>query len=149
MNNAKNETVASVNVAQVQKKTKRPPSLIKRRARAGWLFVLPFVVGILVVYLPIILDSICYSFFKIIPVRGGGYELEFQGFSYYREAFVGNATFAPTLVSGIKQLLVDTPLILIFSLFIAADNKRFRQVIAYVLNYTCLFRFCEIISCVF
>ena len=100
-------------------KVKRPPSLTKRKARAGWLFVLPFVIGILIVYLPIILDSICYSFFQINTVRGGGYTLEFKGLYYYNQALVVNATFGTTLIAGIKQLLVDTPMILIFSLFIA------------------------------
>ena len=100
-------------------KVKRPPSLTKRKARAGWLFVLPFVLGIVTIYLPIIFDSICYSFFQIVNVRGGGYVLEFQGLYYYNQALVVNATFGTTLLSGIKQLLIDTPMILIFSLFIA------------------------------
>ncbi len=102
-----------------QPKVKRPPSLTKRKARAGWLFVLPFVIGIVAIYLPIIFDSICYSFFQIINVRGGGYVLEFQGLYYYNQALVVNASFGTTLLAGIKQLLVDTPMILIFSLFIA------------------------------
>ena len=119
MNSVKKDTVASLDTKQLKSKKRRPRSLDKRKARAGWFFVLPFVIGILFIYLPIIMDSICYSFFKINPVRGGGYELEFQGFSYYREAFIGNATFGPTLLSGVKQLLIDTPLILIFSLFVA------------------------------
>ena len=100
------------------KKTKRPPSLNTRKARSGWFCVLPFVVGILVVYLPIILDSICYSFFEISTVRGGGYQLTFQGLEYYETA-LKNPTFTTTLLSGVKQLLIDTPMILIFSLFIA------------------------------
>ena len=100
-------------------KVRRPSSLTKRKARAGWLFVLPFVLGIVTIYLPIIFDSICYSFFQIVNVRGGGYVLEFQGLYYYNQALVVNATFGTTLLSGIKQLLIDTPMILIFSLFIA------------------------------
>ena len=100
------------------KKTKRPPSLNARKARSGWFFVLPFAIGILVVYLPIILDSICYSFFEISTVRGGGYQLTFQGLEYYETA-LKNPTFTTTLLSGVKQLLIDTPMILIFSLFIA------------------------------
>ena len=122
MNTAQNEAaIETVGTQQPQapKKKKRPASLTARKARAGWLFVLPFVVGILVVYLPIILDSICYSFFQISTVRGGGYELTFQGLHYYHQALVVNATFGTTLLSGIKQLFVDTPMILIFSLFIA------------------------------
>lgn len=97
----------------------RPASLSKRKARSGWLFVLPFVIGIVFVYLPIILDSIWYSFNEIITTKGGGYRLEFQGFAYYSQALTKDPNFVQKLVSGIQQLVLDTPLILIFSLFIA------------------------------
>ena len=56
-----------------KKQTRRRASLKTRKARAGWLFVLPFVIGVVFLYLPIILDSICYSFFEIKTVIGGGY----------------------------------------------------------------------------
>ncbi len=115
-----NEAVlATAGATEKTKKTKRPPSLTKRKARSGWLFVLPFVIGILIVYLPIILDSICYSFFEISPVTGGGYTLTFKGLEFYKSALSDNTTFTTTLVAGIEQLLIDTPMILIFSLFIA------------------------------
>ncbi len=96
-----------------------PASLDKRKARNGWLFVLPFVLGLVVIYLPIILDSICFSFFEITIVRGGGYVLEFKGMEFYSTALLKDPDFTTTLLSGIQQLFVDTPMILIFSLFIA------------------------------
>ena len=58
MNQAQNNVSAPVVEAPIKKK--KPVSLTKRKARAGWLFVLPFVVGLLVLYIPIILDSICF-----------------------------------------------------------------------------------------
>ncbi len=96
-----------------------PASLDKRKARNGWFFVMPFVIGLVVLYLPIILDSICFSFFEIVIVRGGGYVLEFKGIEFYSDAFTKDTNFSTTLLSGIQQLFVDTPMILIFSLFIA------------------------------
>ena len=110
-----NKTITSL---PKKKQTRRRASLNTRKARAGWLFVLPFVIGVVFLYLPIILDSICYSFFEIKTVIGGGYQLEFKGFEYYKEA-LGNTSFTMTLWSGVQQLVVDTPMILIFSLFIA------------------------------
>ena len=41
---------------------RRKRSLDARRARAGYLFTLPFILGILLVYMPILLDSIWFSF---------------------------------------------------------------------------------------
>lgn len=99
-------------------KKRRPASLDKKKARAGWLFVLPFVIGILLIYLPIILDSICYSFYEITFSRGA-YSVAFKGWTFYREALTTDTGFLPALLTGMRQLIVDTPLILIFSLFIA------------------------------
>ena len=96
-------------------------SLEKTKGRAGLLFVLPFALGFLLIYLPIILDSICFSFFYIKNVRGGGYELIFKGFEYYNEALLGagGSQFVQKLIAGLQQLVFDVPVILIFSLFIA------------------------------
>ena len=57
------------------KKRKRAASLDARKARAGWVFVLPFVLGFIIIYLPIVIDSIKYSFNKIKIGQGGGYTL--------------------------------------------------------------------------
>ena len=100
-------------------KKSRPASLDKRKARAGWIFVAPFVIGFLLIYLPIIVDSIVYSFNEIDPVRTGGYTLTFVGFSNYQQALFENADYVKTLVAGIQQLLLEVPSIVIFSLFIA------------------------------
>ena len=43
-------------------KRKRSASLEKRKARAGWIFVWPFLIGFVFVYIPIILRSIYMSF---------------------------------------------------------------------------------------
>ena len=56
------------NTANVKAKTpkkRRAASLDRRKARAGWVFVLPFVIGFIVIYLPIIFDSIRLSFFEL------------------------------------------------------------------------------------
>ena len=43
---------------QLTIKRRRKVSLDSRKARAGYVFVAPFILGILLVYLPILLDSI-------------------------------------------------------------------------------------------
>ena len=117
MNNT--QTVGSVATSSAKKKTTRPASLDKRKAQAGWIFVLPFVIGFIMIYLPIIIDSIKFSFHEIDPVRTGGYTLTWVGFSNYSKALFEDANYVKTLVSGIKQLVLEVPSIVIFSLFIA------------------------------
>ncbi len=94
-------------------------SLDKKKARAGWLFVLPFVIGFLVIYLPVIIDSIRYSFCEIKTLQGGGFRLNFVGLENYKEALTEDPDFVRILISGIKQLVFDIPAIVIFSLFMA------------------------------
>jgi ABC-type sugar transport system permease subunit len=101
------------------KKRKRSASLDARKARVGWVFVLPFVLSFIVIYLPIVVDSIKYSFNKIKIGQGGGYSLEFVGWENYQEALFVDPGFVQTLTSGIQQLIFDIPAIVIFSLFMA------------------------------
>lgn len=101
------------------KKRKRGASLDVRKARAGWIFVLPFVLSFIIIYLPIVIDSIKYSFNKIKIGQGGGYTLEFVGWENYQEALFVDPSFVQRLTSGIQQLIFDIPAIVIFSLFIA------------------------------
>ncbi len=96
-----------------------PSSLEKRKARAGWLFVMPFVLGILFLYLPMIIDSIAFSLSVFVKNKGGGMGLSFVGFQHYQEALLKDVTFTEQLLAGIKQLLFDVPAIVIFSLFVA------------------------------
>ncbi|MBQ9080144.1 MAG: sugar ABC transporter permease [Clostridia bacterium] len=100
-------------------KRRRAASLDRRKARAGWLFVLPFVIGFVLIYLPIIFDSVKLSFFRIEVLAGGGYELEPVGFQNYREALFVDPDFVQVLLTGLTELAFDIPAILIFSLFMA------------------------------
>ena len=101
------------------KKKRRSVALDKKKARAGWFFILPFVLGFIIVYLPIMIDSIRYSFCTIKILQGGGFALKFVGWANYQQALFVDPDFVQILVSGIKQLVFDIPAIVIFSLFMA------------------------------
>ena len=102
-----------------RKKRKSSASLDVKKARAGWIFVLPFVLGFFLIYLPIIFDAVRFSFHEMRFVIGGGYNLEYVGFQNYNEALFVDPSFVTTLMSGIRQLILDIPSIVIFSLFVA------------------------------
>lgn len=104
---------------KAQKKSK-PASLDKKKARAGWWFVLPFVVGFVILYLPMLFNSVQFSFSEIIMnPQAGGYELNFVGMKNYQEAMFSDAGYVRVLTSSVKQLVLDVPAIVIFSLFMA------------------------------
>ncbi len=101
------------------KKKKRARSLDRHRAKAGWMFVLPFLIGFILIYLPIVFESVkltfCESNFRSVT---------FIGWENYRMALVDYAsssgeTFLIVLFQGMQQLALDVPAILIFSLFMA------------------------------
>ena len=100
-------------------KKKRFASLDKRKARGGWLFVLPFVIGFVLVYLPIVIDSIRYSFYQIKVEMGGGYSLIPVGWANYKVALFEDPNYVQTLLTGLQSLVFEIPMILIFSLFMA------------------------------
>ncbi len=111
---------AKVKTTQVQtKKRRKSKSLDKKKAKMGWIFVLPFVLIFLLVYVPILIDSINYSFHEIVILPGGGFDLDFVGWDNYSYALFENPDFVQTLTTGIQQLVFDIPAIVIFSLFMA------------------------------
>ena len=105
-------------VPQKKPKKKRAASLDRRKARAGWWFVMPFVLGFFIVYIPIILDSLVYSF-STVEYTDFGPVTHFIGFENYSYALFSDPKFAETLVTGMTELLFDIPAIILFSLFMA------------------------------
>lgn len=109
---------AAVKTAPAKKK--KIASLDRRKARAGWLFVLPFLIGLAIIYLPIVFESLKQTFYVYRALGEGVDAKTFVGFANYREVLTGgNATFVNTLLTGLKNMLFDIPAILIFSLFVA------------------------------
>lgn len=99
------------------KTKKRLLSLTKRRSLSGWLFVMPFVLGIIFIYAPIVFDSIKITFSKLSFTNG--YQLTPNGFNNYKYIFSEDPYFSVTIVDGIYDLLLQIPAIVIFSLFMA------------------------------
>ena len=98
---------------------RRAASLDKRKAMGGWLFVAPFVIGLILIYFPVIADSFKYSLSSMTFDKTQGFVVEFVGLENYQEALFVDPSFVQTLISGIKNLIIDIPSIVIFSLFIA------------------------------
>ena len=119
MTNAKDLASKLTNVSKAPKKRKKIASLDRRKARAGWFFVMPFIVGFLVVYLPIMFRSLQFSFSAMDRIQGGGYNLVPVGFENYSNALFVDPQYLQMLISGLKDLAFDIPAIVIFSLFMA------------------------------
>ncbi len=97
---------------------KRRASLDARKARNGYFFVAPFIIGVILIYIPILLDSIWFSFNEL---DASGLEPVYVsvGFRYYYEILFDNTTFVENLLAGLQELIFEVPAVIIFSLFIA------------------------------
>ena len=117
------KTKAALTAVYKPKRRKKASSLDRKKARAGWIFVLPFLVGFVLIYLPIIYNSVLYSFTQIRPMAGGGFQLSWVGWENYYNA-INDTNYLQTLTDGLKQMVLDIPAIVIFSLFMAILSWR-------------------------
>ena len=102
------------------KKEKKSLTLLQKRSMTGYLFILPWLVGFLIFYVRGLVQTIEFTFCNLtINPAAGGYTLTPVGFDNYIYAFRVHAQFKQTLVSSIGNMLVDVPLIIFFSLFMA------------------------------
>ncbi len=106
------------------KRRKSRLSLTTRKALSGWIFVLPFVLGILFFYAPILIQSIQFAFSSSdVNAAQGKLDLEFIGFQNFHTVFNPppdtGKNFPVTLVDGMQDLILQIPAIVIFALFMA------------------------------
>ena len=110
---------------KMMKKTKTF-SLERKRARYGYLFTLPLILGLAFIFIPNIVQTVLYSMNETV-IDGSGYTLEWIGLKYYIKAFAGDAKFLQYMLSSLGELLVQVPVILVFSLFMAMVlNQKFK-----------------------
>jgi ABC-type sugar transport system permease subunit len=99
-------------------------SLPAKKAIIGLLFVSPFVVGFCAFYLRGLVLTIQFSLSDLSLLPHGGYALDFVGLKHYLTAFREHASFKQILTASVGDILIDVPLILFFSLFIAVMLNR-------------------------
>lgn len=108
---------------------KKRLSMRTKEAIAGVLFILPFLVGFFFLFLPLITESLRYSFSNM-EVTLDGYVLtkaKENGLEHYIKAFAIDPDFNLQLLSSIGGMVVQIPMVLIFSFFAAnLLNQKFR-----------------------
>ncbi|MFB9327763.1 carbohydrate ABC transporter permease [Paenibacillus aurantiacus] len=97
----------------------------------GFLFVLPWLLGFIFFFIIPFISSFRYSL-SAIEASSEGMKIDFIGFSNYTEALTVNTSFNRILTESILNMVVNVPLIVIFSLFLAVllNQKFFGRAIA-------------------
>lgn len=85
---------------------------------AGLLFALPFLLGILLVFVRILASSVSFAFADVVPSETG-YDRHFNGLDNFVYALRVDPEFIRLLTSAISSLAASIPMILVVSLFIA------------------------------
>lgn len=106
---------------------KKKLTLLQKRSLMGYVFILPWLIGFAVFYVRSIFMTGQFSFstLSMNPMKGG-YDLEFAGLSNFIYAFRVHPQFKQVLTRSLGDMLIDVPLIIFFSLFMAMIlNKKF------------------------
>jgi ABC-type sugar transport system permease subunit len=107
---------------------KRSLSLSGKKAIVGLLFVLPFTTGFLVFIAAGVASTIRMSLSDVVMAgTASGVELVWNDFTNYIIAFTRHPTFSEVLGASVLNMLIDVPMIIFFSLFMALFiNQKFR-----------------------
>lgn len=101
-------------------------TLSQKRTVNGYLFILPWLVGFAAFYVRSLFMTIQFSLSEL-TVGVSGYSLSWVGLKNYLYAFTAHGSFKQILTSSVINMLVDVPLIIFFSLFMALMlNRKFR-----------------------
>ncbi|WP_139997256.1 carbohydrate ABC transporter permease [Paenibacillus paridis] len=109
----------------ITKRVFRSRTYNEQKALWGFLYVLPWLLGFLFFFLIPLLSSLQYSF-SSIKANANGMTMKYIGFANYVEALTVNTSFNRTLTESVVNMVVNVPLIVIFSLFLAVLlNQKF------------------------
>ena len=104
----------------------KPMTNKKRNAVAGYLFILPWIVGLLAFVAYPVVYSILLSL-STAKVTTSGIEMKWAGLTYYTRALAQDTTFTSTIAETVLFMACAVPVILVFSLMIAILlNSKFR-----------------------
>ena len=98
----------------------------KRRSLYGYLFISPFLIGFIILFLVPFFQSAYFSVNRLQITRTG-YELHYVGLENFNYAFFVDPDFVQVLTTEIIRIFYQLPMIIIFSFFAAAVlNQKFR-----------------------
>lgn len=108
------------------KGNKRKTTLEKKNAKAGYMFIFPWIIGFIFFFTIPMIKSFIYTFNKIV-ISPSGFKLQYVGLKNYQKAFTLDPDFIRKLTGSIKNMGYQVPIIVLFSLFIAVIlNQKFK-----------------------
>lgn len=98
-----------------------------QKAKAGFYFILPWLVGMVLFFISPLVQSILFSFADVKLGDRGGLQFDFQAFENYRFIFKNDGAFTPNLRNSVTSFAYSMPIIVILSLvFACVLNQKFK-----------------------
>jgi len=112
----------------IKKNNKLSLTLEGKNALAGYLFILPFLIGLLAFIFFPILESLRMVFSTVnIDLVKNGFTMEFSGADNLKRVLMIDPQFKRLLVEEIGRMVLIVPAVIIFSLFVALIlNQEFK-----------------------
>ncbi|EKN65209.1 binding-protein-dependent transport system inner membrane protein [Neobacillus bataviensis LMG 21833] len=122
-----NKVNLAVNVkTKVRNKKRKSLTLTQQKALFGYLFIAPFFIGFLLLFLTPLIQSLQFSFSKL-SVTSSGYHLTNIGLENYEKVLRVDPNFVPSLLANATEIISRVPVIIIFSFFAASLlNQKFK-----------------------
>lgn len=98
-------------------KMRNKTSFEKRKGRYGWIFCLPWIIGALMFFIYPLVYSLRLSFGTITDISTQA--VKWAGLKNFKLAFSQDVEFMGYFLVTFKDTVINMPLIVIFSLFIA------------------------------
>lgn len=110
----------------MKKQKNKLAGLQKRKAIAGYIFIMPFIIGFLVFMVKPFFQSLYMSFCNV-ELGAGTFNMNWIGIENYKKAFTIDPEFNRLLVEELSRMIVDSLAIMVFSFFVALIlNQKFK-----------------------
>ena len=110
----------------MKKQKNKLAGLQKPKAVAGYLFIMPFILGFLIFMVKPFFQSLYMSFCNV-QLGSGTFELNWIGIDNFKRAFTIDPEFNRLLVEELARMVVDSLAIMVFSFFVALIlNQKFK-----------------------
>ena len=111
--------------SSVSKLKSKRLSLTGKSALTGFLFTLPFCIGLLLFFLPNFIQGIAFAFNQV-GFEPGAFTMTYVGWDNFYYAFRTDLNYTSNLISSVTSLLYQVPVIVISSIFFATIlNRKF------------------------
>lgn len=98
-------------------KMKKQKGIETLKSRYGFLFTLPWLIGLVVFFMIPIIQSVIYSFSNL-RIDAGSVNTSFEGLKNYKFILFEDPKYIDNLISGIKNIFIQVPFILVLSMIL-------------------------------